>query len=59
MSFWLGSRPDGLGLVMAGRAGNGGERDLPCFIQGLRKVVCQPLVMRLCVDPQSFVPLMN
>jgi hypothetical protein len=56
MGFWLGSGQDGLALVMAGRVGYGGEQDLACVIQGLRKVVCQPLVMWLCVDPRSFVP---
>jgi hypothetical protein len=39
--------------------GYDGERDLACVIQGLGKVVCQPLVMWLCDDPRSLSPLMN
>jgi hypothetical protein len=56
VGFWLGSGQDGLGLVMAGCVGYDGGRDLACVIQGLGKVVCQPLVVWLCVDPRSFVP---
>jgi hypothetical protein len=40
---------------MAGRVGYDGGRDLACVVQGLRKVVCEPLVVWLCVDPQPFV----
>jgi hypothetical protein len=27
------------------------ERDLACVVQGLGKVVCQPFIVLLCVDP--------
>jgi hypothetical protein len=32
---------------------------MACVVQGLGKVVCQPLVMWLCVDPQSVLPPFN
>jgi hypothetical protein len=56
MGFWLESGHDVLGLVMAGHVGHDGRRDMVCVIQGLGKVVCQPFIMWLCVDPRSFVP---
>jgi hypothetical protein len=56
MGFWLGSGQDGLGLVMVGHVDYDGGRDLACVIQGLGNVVCQPLVVWLCVDPRLFVP---
>jgi hypothetical protein len=41
---------------MAGCVGYDDERDSACAIQGLWKVVCQPLVVWLCANPRSYVP---
>jgi hypothetical protein len=41
---------------MARHVGYDDEGDLACDIQGLWRVVCQPLVVWLCVNPRSYVP---
>jgi hypothetical protein len=56
MGFWLGSGQDGLDLIMVSVLDMMAGETWCVSSKGLWKVVCQPLVMWLCVDPQSFVP---
>jgi hypothetical protein len=56
MGFWLGSGQDGLDLIMVVVLDMMASETWCVSSKGLRKVVCQPLVVWLCVDPRSFVP---